>query len=230
MRKHWDRWGWIVTVVVIAVGFLRVVWGRDAFCGEQSEQCFREWVSALGGWAAVAAAVPTVIYLARQVRDADEHQRENMKLQYARTRTLAKQAMKRATNLRRLIRYQQEEWEGLKENGVSTVPIVYMRTAAVNLDEVVPAQLFQRFEDEIDVPDGTDITSLKREISAALEYVNRVEDSSTAVALNNPRMEMVYKMAHNYAGMILEIASRHLSETATITGHKIVDEGTPSHD
>lgn len=89
MRKHWDRWGWIVAVAIIAVGFLRLIWGREAFCGEDTEHCFREWVSALGGWAAVAAAVPTIFYLSRQVKDAEKHQRTNFAIQLRRQRILA---------------------------------------------------------------------------------------------------------------------------------------------
>ncbi|MGO7861856.1 hypothetical protein ACC676_09635 [Rhizobium ruizarguesonis] len=81
MREQWDRWGWVVALVIIAIGFLRLVWGREAFCGPDTEHCLREWLSALGGWAAVAAAVPTVIFLSRQVTDARKFNKKVIKIQ-----------------------------------------------------------------------------------------------------------------------------------------------------
>lgn len=231
MRKQWDRWGWIVAVAIIAVGFLRVVWGRDAFCGEQSEQCLREWVSALGGWAAVAAAVPTVIYLARQVRAADEHQRENMKIQYARTRTLAKQALKRAGKLRVLVKQQQEDWGTLINGEVETVPAHYAIAVLQELEDVIPSQFYQRFEDEIDVPDGTDISILAAQIRDAKEYVDRISGGSIGVGnFTRNRISLVYKMAHNYAGMIIELASDHLAETESIITRKKPERNFSSGD
>lgn len=82
MRKHWDRWGWVVGLAIVAIGFLRVFWGREAFC-EPNEHCLREWVSALSGWAAVAAAVPTVFFLSRQVTDAREFNEKAVMMQTA---------------------------------------------------------------------------------------------------------------------------------------------------
>ncbi|MQB09690.1 hypothetical protein DXT96_07455 [Agrobacterium sp. ICMP 6402] len=104
MQKHWDRWGWIVAVAIIAVGFLRLMWGREAFCGEDTEHCFREWVSALGGWAAVAAAVPTIFYLSRQVKDAEKHQRTNFAIQLRRQRILAQHIQNVGNEARLFIR------------------------------------------------------------------------------------------------------------------------------
>ncbi|CAN7283865.1 hypothetical protein [Neorhizobium tomejilense] len=54
-----------------------------------NESCIREWISATSGWAAVIAAVPTIWYLSRQVRDADVHQKTNFAIQLRRQRILA---------------------------------------------------------------------------------------------------------------------------------------------
>jgi len=53
------------------------------------ESCIREWISATSGWAAVIAAVPTIWYLSRQVREADLHQKTNFAIQLRRQRILA---------------------------------------------------------------------------------------------------------------------------------------------
>lgn len=95
-HKRWDEWrlvaaGLAAAVLAILSAFLFLfLWGRDAFCSvANDEHCFREWVSALGGWAALAAAIPTIFVLYRQVRDADRHQRTSFAIQLRRQRILA---------------------------------------------------------------------------------------------------------------------------------------------
>ncbi|MGF6257337.1 hypothetical protein [Ensifer sp. LBL] len=80
-RKHWDRWVWLVPAVVILIGAARLFFGREPFCAvSKEEHCLREWVSAFGGWAAVAAAVPTVLFLAKQVADAEKFARATVRM------------------------------------------------------------------------------------------------------------------------------------------------------
>jgi hypothetical protein len=75
-----------LSVAVVAILF----WGRNPFCAATGdEHCFREWIAALSGWAAVAAAVPTIFFLLRQVKDADRHQRTGFAIQLRRQRILA---------------------------------------------------------------------------------------------------------------------------------------------
>ncbi|WP_132277071.1 hypothetical protein [Neorhizobium sp. JUb45] len=78
--------GLAIAWVVYRASYGGVVIWCDA---EDNGRCFREWVSALGGWAAVAAAVPTIVFLSKQVRDADRHQRTNFAIQLRRQRILA---------------------------------------------------------------------------------------------------------------------------------------------
>ncbi|MGF9564138.1 hypothetical protein AAIH70_11545 [Neorhizobium sp. BT27B] len=79
-RKHFDDWGWAVALGIIALIFLRLLFGREPFCGPE-EHCFREWVSATGSWAAIPAAIITVWYLSKQVSTAERHHRNLILLQ-----------------------------------------------------------------------------------------------------------------------------------------------------
>lgn len=78
-------------IATTAFGFLigiGVQQGAFLVCTE-SDACVREWISATSGWAAVCAAVPTILYLSKQIRDADRHQRTNFAIQLRRHRLLA---------------------------------------------------------------------------------------------------------------------------------------------
>lgn len=53
------------------------------------EACVREWIAATSGWAAALVALPTILYLSKQVRDADRHQRTGFAIQLRKQRILA---------------------------------------------------------------------------------------------------------------------------------------------
>jgi hypothetical protein len=93
VMEHFNKWGWIIAALIIVIVNLRFYIGREAFCGDENEHCFREWFSALGGWLAVGAAIPTIIYLSRQVSDAAKNHREMVQLQTSPKYLLAKHAL-----------------------------------------------------------------------------------------------------------------------------------------
>lgn len=81
----------LLFIAITALGFFVAKGAQEgAFvvCAE-AEACVREWISATSGWAAVAAAIPTILYLSRQIRDADRHQRTSFDIQLRRHRILA---------------------------------------------------------------------------------------------------------------------------------------------
>jgi len=91
-RRFFDRWGWLLTLAILTIVVLCLAWGRDALCGGPGEQCFREWLSALGGWIAVAIGFPTLYILAKQISDANEHHRDIMEQEKRKQRLLANNA------------------------------------------------------------------------------------------------------------------------------------------
>lgn len=101
MKNNQDDWGywagWVIAFCLAAAFFVYNLWHgsslRGAVCKPEEADCFRQWVSALGGWAAVAAAVPTIFYLSRQVSDASKNHREMVQLQTAPKYILAKHVL-----------------------------------------------------------------------------------------------------------------------------------------
>jgi len=86
--------GWAVAAGM-GIVILLVVFGSEFYefrvcTGSADEQCLREWFSALGGWAGVSAAALGVLYLRRQIEDAQHHQKANSQIQLFRPRSLAK--------------------------------------------------------------------------------------------------------------------------------------------
>lgn len=53
------------------------------------EPCVREWLAATSGWAAAIVAAPTILYLSKQIRDADRHQKTAFAIQLRQRRILA---------------------------------------------------------------------------------------------------------------------------------------------
>ncbi|WP_429813512.1 hypothetical protein [Ensifer sp. B1-9] len=88
-REFFDRYGWAVGVAIAALGFFRVLYGREPFCGSDGEHCAREWASALSGWIAAAVAFPTLLSLQRQISEANRHQQENIEINLMPTFALA---------------------------------------------------------------------------------------------------------------------------------------------
>lgn len=138
MRSHWDRWGWIAAVTLIAVGFLRIIWGREAFCGSEAEHCLREWVSALGGWVAVVVAVPTIVFLSKQVKDAGSYQQQNLQVQLWRRRAVVLRAKKSAMRAQNLAEAFYTQWDDETYRTMSAFRLVdgYERYTSILLKAV----------------------------------------------------------------------------------------------
>lgn len=95
-RTQWDKYWWIVAASILVLIVSRIMFGRAPFCSSAEEHCFREWISALGGWAAVAVAVPTIIYMQRQIEDARKHHRETLMITVRQRIEAAREAIRAA--------------------------------------------------------------------------------------------------------------------------------------
>lgn len=93
MLDWWTR-NFKYVALPVLVGTILLSWlspslNYEFFCkGDNS--CFREWVSALSGWVAVAAAIVTVHFLKRQIEEANRHQSENIELTVMRSMAISR--------------------------------------------------------------------------------------------------------------------------------------------
>lgn len=152
MRKQWDEWGWGVLTVIACAAFILAMYWSDTFftragwCYGPEDKCLRNWVSALGGWAAVAAAVPTVLFLAKQVRDSDRHHRQTLAISSRPTIALAYRTQVVSLDLE----YKADEIHSMLLSG-SLEHFTRHDLAAgfVELQSFLSSDVFRRFEEEV---------------------------------------------------------------------------------
>lgn len=119
---HFQRFLPLVALLALP-GFVLLAWLSPAldyqfFCAGDNS-CFREWVSALGGYFAIAAAGLTLAEMARQRRLQTEIQRENIELQIGTQIAIAKSVLSRVHLIKLLVplihksgawKLQQSDW------------------------------------------------------------------------------------------------------------------------
>lgn len=167
MLKWWDDWGWVAAallIILLFVGFLYgsgAIFSRDSWCYGADDTCLRDWVSALGGWAAVAAAVPTILYLAKQVRDAERHHGTTIGIQARPTYMLAKKAAETSVNIKNEIAEKADLWKAAK--------------LASGLE--IQRQAIDRLEFLRDLVDRTEFNRIQSEIEVTYMRHEQLRDS-----------------------------------------------------
>lgn len=141
--KHWWWLALPILLGAIAFAYVSPTLNHDFFCaGENS--CFREWISALVGWAALLVAAPTLFYLARQLREMERFNRVSAHLQleptfnaahhvWKLTMTLEDTIAEYGTNPRRLMSL---DWQ---ERALSVQALANILIAGLEREEMAKA-------------------------------------------------------------------------------------------
>lgn len=153
MRDAWERWGWVVALAACALFALRMLWGRNAFCGPAEEQCLREWLSATGGWIAVAFAIPTLISLNKQVKIASRANQNNAKISLHKSIALARRAYERAIHAESTIKVMKDQHSVTLGSQATLDDKRFLLLSMLDfVRRAVQDNTLDRFEEEIDVP------------------------------------------------------------------------------
>ncbi|MCD7110435.1 hypothetical protein LRX75_15455 [Rhizobium sp. DKSPLA3] len=214
-RKQWDQWGWLLPALVIVVVFFRLLYGREAFCGSASEQCFREWVSALGGWAAVIAAIPTVYFLSKQIQSTADHARVNFRVNVRSNVNLAEAAIQSSIE----IRFQIKEMRGKFDHASMprTTQISVTKSVLVMIAEAIRRPVFSEFEAKIGLPDKITITTLTIYFDGQVTALERMMEVADLFPVEQFEAELhgskrAIDYAENYAQSISEKASAYVAD------------------
>nr|WP_155755835.1 hypothetical protein [Rhizobium leguminosarum] len=176
-------------------------------------------MSALGGWVAVGAAIPTVWFLSRQVRDAEKQHRTMVSIQTRPTYMLAKKAAETSAN----IRVQCEETLGRWQ--VAKLPQNFdsLRSAIERLKflrDLVDRTEFVRVQTEIE------FTHMRHEqlISSIEEATRGVERDFEEINIERvpiAREAVVgsHKNAVMYLQQVHDICNSYVSDFDRITEH-----------
>lgn len=87
MREQIQKWGIVCAALSAFCAFTLFMYVKDdllvrsSWCHDDDISCLRDWISALGGWAALAVGAPTIFLLARQINGAENFNKAAIKLQ-----------------------------------------------------------------------------------------------------------------------------------------------------
>lgn len=161
MDNEKDDWtclaGWAVAYCLAAGCFIYAVlngtFDRSLCTGAPGEQCFRDWVSALGGWAALIVGAPTVFFLWKQVSEASKGQMILFRIQLRRTRALARRVLNQANELERAAMHSIAFWDRSDPaHNQPMHPLQLYREVLRRYLDMLQAGEFDTLEREIDVP------------------------------------------------------------------------------
>lgn len=164
MRKRWDEWGCLVVAVLLFVVFLVLMYGsesifdRSTYCYGKRDECLREWLSALGGWAAVAAATVTIFYLSKQIKDTERNHKLSKKIELRSLTSLAHSVVTDASRVKTIIQLN-------PRSGNFIVPgpslLLIIETIMANLSST-----FLDFEREVGPPESGSIVQLQQDLTS----------------------------------------------------------------
>ncbi|NTG41671.1 hypothetical protein [Rhizobium rhizogenes] len=216
-----------ITAIAVVVG-VEKLWPSDWYvhdllCRSSEEDCFRQWLSALGGWAALVIGAPTLYILWKQISDADENQKIAFRIQLRRTRALALRVIKQANELEGETMACIAQWD---RSGPAHTPRLhpieaYRDGLRLFLDKLEQAE-FRRLEEEVDVSSTITFRWLLKTLQQNLEVIDGrafkefdLDEYKTAAG------EMLFtgRRVLEYSKEIRRIAEEHLLEIKDIFPH-----------
>lgn len=220
MKNNQDDWGywsgWVIAFCLAAAFFVYNLWHgsslRGAVCKLEEEDCFRQWVAALGGWAAVAATVPSIIYLATQVRTTERHHRVSTALSLHRNRALAVHTRNYAVMIRDRITKERSECADVED------AIRFLNT----LDKYLSEGHFLEFEEQIEIPKiNFAITSHHAGFIRGMLDIVSTDNLYEAEAMANFRDFL--DAASMYSTGVQELADKYIRLTARFSDGSLED-------
>jgi hypothetical protein len=216
--------GWIAAFALLAGLFIWAVSAnstlREIACAPLEANCYRDWISALGGWAAVVAAVPTVYFLYNQNKqaqdqfsDAQTQHRDRLIIDLRHSLALAKYARNEADTVGTIIHF----YEMADHNYTGPLPLGEVSKQVNGILKMLASPCFDRLESEIEYPNTPNaqfvralanginernLTHFQDETSMSNEARNRLDDDFHRLRVNTLE----------YVEAVFEIADRHIDQ------------------
>ncbi|WP_069061263.1 hypothetical protein [Sinorhizobium sp. RAC02] len=146
---YWMGWGlaWVMASALLAYLAARTVFVDEACTGAVGEHCLREWISALSGVLAVIAAVPTILYLSKQVRVASAQAQDGFRLELRGLLALAHAARSAADELQAMA-----EIAMMRDLDLPDFDWLTVSDTIDELEKSAQAGVLQRLESDIEFP------------------------------------------------------------------------------
>lgn len=216
-QEDFGYWaGWIVAFGLAGVLFIYVVLQnstlRDYACKPEETDCFRQWLSALGGWTAAAVAVPTILYLARQINSAERQHRITTALELQRLRAVSRHVIDYSVLVRKhaqsSIKKIEDHQSGVKK---MTHDVVSANITTIKL-RVVESH-FLSFERDVHTAKQS-VTFLKAQIDYVLMALSKLPADGMIKEPLSAQIKRLYEAIDTYAEAMSVAASIYLTNTS----------------
>lgn len=210
-------WGAAFGLAAAAILYQSGNGAQAIWCAADDEgKCFREWVSALGGWAAVIAAAPTVYYLARQISETRRHERNNVFIQLRRQRLIAERAIRVARGALTDTQFEIEEWHRMARDRVPMEEddLLAQLNAPRHILNQPPLQHFER-EIDVLVLGGAELQARALEVESLISGGPALWSGDHMVEAAN-RFLWLWESMSVYLENVIEHAQTFLRETDEI--------------
>lgn len=202
-------WGFAFGVAFAAIVYLGSAGADAVWCAvDDKGACLREWISALGGWAAVVAAVPTIYYLSRQVTTAATHARVSFAVTNRANLSVASAARQTAIEVRyqvRLVRQTLKSFEMPRSQQVN-----HIRAVCELASEWFKRPVFTEFEARIGFVDATTVATITVYLDGQLDGMKELHAEALEV-LSVEQFEALMKPFHG----AMNIADKFADITCT---------------
>ncbi|GAK73076.1 hypothetical protein RRU01S_31_00100 [Agrobacterium rubi TR3 = NBRC 13261] len=171
---YWMGWITAVTVCCICCAALAAkLFASEMVCtGVDDEHCLREWVSALGSWAAVPAAVITVVFLSKQIAQTQNQHQERLEIDLRPSVEIAKKAKEVAKLLIPKVNDIKKLWNVPYEDRIYPDFGQTHEFHMLFLDANLENDIFDRFEKEVTHVSSPQLAWLRSSIACEM-IVNR---------------------------------------------------------
>jgi len=226
--QDWTYWtGWIAAYAILTVIFFVIVfwgWFDQPWCdaSKQGAPCLRDWLEALGGWAALLVGGPSLYVLWRQVRDADRNQRIDFGIRLGRSRSLARRIVALANQLGSVAATCERIWDSRQIGHLSYMEP--MRGYCQDLEylrDLLRRTDFQRFEEEADIVSDVGLYGLIEIVERNLQEVaGRRDREATTDEYRTMCSRMLYVcgLVRTYADACTSAAKKQLEKIEEIAG------------
>lgn len=168
--------GWLIAYALAAIFFVYVVVNfptvREVACAPAEEDCFRQWMAAMGGWVAVLAAVPTIYFLSKQIETSTREQRVNFALNIRADTALVRTVKIAAEEAQRQIEHytSRNQRDGLDQSDRATIVVAQLEMLRDHLQR----SAFAEFEVRISPASNVTHRSLVAFVESRLEKARRI--------------------------------------------------------
>jgi len=219
--------GWAAAFGIAGAFFIFIVSQEPSlytrFCSPDETNCGREWVSAMGGWAGVVVAAASVVYLSRQIADANRHHVAGIDLARAPNDALARNILAIDATIGSLLEFMQRE---SNDQGVEIRRAVSFHTfIASKLADLIDQDSVAAFETHLALPTGVSYKTIVRDLRAVELLGQQLRDYAVLVDSHWEHFESQYKSAVTEVVEFIrgarKAAKAQLAESARLSGRDV---------